>query len=196
MIIFNECINLDYLKNRKNALTLKKVYYFLSLILINDIGYLCYRYDTKTKSTTKEMKQRYYCMMQTIWSGTDQIIDAFYGDHLATLKDILVRFKNLLGNYLKSKITKTIGLPTVKYCADQLHLSANYFGDLIKKETGKTALDHIQLKLIEIAKEKVFDKSKSISEIAYALGFKHPQHFSRMFKSETGYTPLEYRSLN
>jgi AraC-like DNA-binding protein len=111
-------------------------------------------------------------------------------------KDILVRFENLLDNYLKSEITKSIGLPTVKYCADQLHLSPNYFGDLIKKETGKSAQEHIQLKLIDIAKERIFDTSKSISEIAYELGFKHPQHFSRMFKNETGQTPNEYRSLN
>ena len=111
-------------------------------------------------------------------------------------KDILVRFENLLDDYLKSEMTQTLGLPTVTYCADKLHLSPNYFGDLIKKETGKTALDHIQLKLIEIAKERVFDTSKSISEIAYELGFKHPQHFSRMFKNETGQTPNKYRSLN
>lgn len=111
-------------------------------------------------------------------------------------KDILVRFENLLDNYLKSEMTKTTGLPTVKYCADQLHLSANYFGDLIKKETGKSAQEHIQLKLIDVAKDRIFDTSKSVSEIAYELGFKHPQHFSRMFKSETGYTPNEYRSLN
>jgi len=111
-------------------------------------------------------------------------------------KDILVKFENLLDNYLKSELTQNLGLPTVKYCADQLHLSPNYFGDLIKKETGKTPLDHIQLKLIETAKERVFDTSKSISEIAYKLGFKSPQHFSRMFKNETGQTPNEYRSLN
>jgi AraC-like DNA-binding protein len=111
-------------------------------------------------------------------------------------KDILVRFENLLDDYLKSEMTQTLGLPTVTYCADKLHLSPNYFGDLIKKETGKTALDHIQLKLIEIAKERVFDRSKSISEIAYELGFKHPQHFSRMFKNATGQTPNEFRSLN
>jgi len=111
-------------------------------------------------------------------------------------KDIVTRFETLLDNYLKSETIKTAGLPTVKYCADQLHLSPNYFGDLIKKETGKSAQEHIQLKLIEIAKERVFDTSKSISEIAYELGFKHPQHFSRMFKNETGQTPNEYRSLN
>ena len=111
-------------------------------------------------------------------------------------KDILVRFENLLDMYLRSELTKTIGLPTVKYCADQFHLSSNYSGDLIKKETGKSAQEHIQLKLMETAKERVFGTSKSISEIAYELGFKHPQHFSRMFKNETGQTPNEYRALN
>ena len=111
-------------------------------------------------------------------------------------KDILVRFENLLDDYVKSELSKTIGLPTVKYCAEKLHLSPNYFGDLIKKETGKSAQEHIQFKLIDYAKERIFDKSKSISEIAYELGFKHPQHLSRMFKSRTGQTPNEYRSLN
>jgi len=93
-------------------------------------------------------------------------------------------------------MTKNIGLLPVIYYADQLDLTPNYFGDLIKKETGKSAQEHIQLKLIEIAKERVFDTSRSISEIAYELGFKHPQHFSRMFKKSTGSTPNEYRLLN
>ncbi len=69
-------------------------------------------------------------------------------------KDILVRFENLLDNYLKSEMAKTTGLPTVKYCADQLHLSANYFGDLIKKETGKSAQENIQLKLMKLPKRE------------------------------------------
>jgi len=111
-------------------------------------------------------------------------------------KDILVKFERLLDNYFHSEITQIHGLPTVKYCAGLLNLSANYFGDLIKKETGRSAQEYIQLKLIDIAKERIFDTSKSISEIAYGLGFKHPQHFSRMFKNETGYAPNEYRSLN
>jgi AraC family transcriptional activator of pobA len=87
-------------------------------------------------------------------------------------------------------------LPSVSYCSDQLHLSANYFGDLIKKETGKSAQEYIQNKVIEVAKERIFDTGKSISEIAYELGFKHPQHFARMFRKETGKSPTEYRIMN
>jgi len=111
-------------------------------------------------------------------------------------KDILVKFELLLDTYFQSEHVQTAGLPTVKYCADQLHLSPNYFGDLIKKETGKSAQENIQLKILNIAKDMIFDRSKTLSEIAYELGFKHPQHFSRMFKNETGYTPNEYRLLN
>jgi len=77
-----------------------------------------------------------------------------------------------------------------------LNLSASYFGDLIKKETGKTAQESIQSKIIELAKEKIFDHSKSVSEIAYELGFKYPQHFTRLFKQRVGQTPNEYRLLN
>ena len=89
-----------------------------------------------------------------------------------------------------------IGLPSVAYCADELHLSPNYFGDLIKKETGKTAQEHIQFKLIDIAKERIFDTGKTVSQVAYELGFKYPQHFARLFKQRVGYTPHEYRLLN
>lgn len=113
-----------------------------------------------------------------------------------THKGSLEKFENLLQNYFQSDKPQTIGLPSVGYFADQLHLSTNYLGDMFKKETGKTVKEHISLKLIDIAKEKIFNKNKSITEIAYELGFKYPQHFTRLFKNETGYTPNEYRSLN
>ena len=111
-------------------------------------------------------------------------------------KDTLSSFESLLNDYFKSDKPLKFGTPTVAFCAEQLHLSANYFGDLIKKETGKTASEHIQTKLIDIAKEKVFDTGKTISEIAYELGFQYPQHFSRLFKKVVGVTPNEYRMLN
>jgi len=111
-------------------------------------------------------------------------------------KGVLEKFEGLLDSYFQSNKPQTLGLPSVAYCADQLHLSANYFGDLIKKETGKSAQEYIQLKVIDLAKEKVFDTSKSISEVAYELGFKYPQHFSRLFKTRVGQSPQEYRMQN
>lgn len=86
--------------------------------------------------------------------------------------------------------------PNFINCAKELNLSPNYFGDLIKKETGKSALEFIQTKLIDAAKDRIFEKDKSLSEIAYGLGFKYPPHFSRVFKQHVGVTPQEYRSSN
>jgi AraC-like DNA-binding protein len=111
-------------------------------------------------------------------------------------KDILTRFERMLYNYFESDKPQTAGLPAVSYCADELHLSPNYFGDLLKRETGKTPLEYIQLKVMSMAKEKILNSNKSVSEIAYELGFKYPQHFTRAFKKFTGHSPLEYRSLN
>lgn len=111
-------------------------------------------------------------------------------------KGILEKFEKLLNDYFSSDNPQTIGLPSVAYFAEELHLSANYFGDLLKKETGKSAKEYIHNKVINIAKNKIANSDKTMSEIAYELGFKYPQHFSRMFKSETGFTPNEYRSLN
>jgi len=108
-------------------------------------------------------------------------------------KGVLERFENLLQEYFT---TEQGQLPSVSWCAGQLNLSANYFGDLIKKETGRCAQEYIQDKVIDMAKEKVFDMEKSISEVAYELGFKYPAHFTRLFKQKVGVTPNEYRRLN
>lgn len=108
--------------------------------------------------------------------------------------DVLTRFEDLLDGYYKKGMARREGLPTVKYFADNLCLSSNYFGDLVKRETGRTAREHIQLKLVDIAKERVLDPSQNISSVAYELGFQYPQHFTRLFKKVTGYTPQEYRS--
>jgi AraC-like DNA-binding protein len=112
------------------------------------------------------------------------------------LKGILERFENLLNEYFQSEKSQTIGLPSVASCAGELNLSPNYFGDLVKKETGKTAQEYIHAKVIDVAKERIFDQNKSVSEIAYELGFKYPQHFTRLFKQRVGVAPNEYRNLN
>jgi AraC-like DNA-binding protein len=111
-------------------------------------------------------------------------------------KGTLEKFEQLLNDYFQTDKPQTIGLPSVASCADELHLSAGYFGDLIKKETGKTAHEYMQSKVIDVAKERIFDKSKSVSQVAYELGFKYPQHFTRLFKQWVGQSPNEYRMLN
>ncbi len=110
--------------------------------------------------------------------------------------DVLQKFEEVLNDYFDSEKPKTLGLPSVTYCAEIVHLSTNYFGDLIKKETGKTALEYIQLKLLNKAKQKILENKESISEIAYELGFKNPTHFTRLFKQKVGMTPGEYRNMN
>lgn len=108
-------------------------------------------------------------------------------------KDILTQFESLLNEYFERDTPDRSGLPAVSHFARQLHLSANYFGDLVKKETGKTAMEFIQDKIIALSKDRIFDSHKTISEIAYELGFKYPSHFTRLFKNRVGKSPTEYR---
>lgn len=110
-------------------------------------------------------------------------------------KDALSRFEQLLDAYFESDKPQMVGLPSVQHFAEQLHLSANYFGDLIKKETGKSAQEYIQLKTIDKAKDKLYNPEKSVNEVAYELGFKYPHHFSRMFKKVVGCSPTDYRMM-
>jgi AraC-like DNA-binding protein len=126
--------------------------------------------------------------------------DRFYDRQFITRdnanKGILEKFEELLNSYYSSEQPQKYGQPSVGYFAETLHLSANYFGDLIKKETGKSAREYIQNKVIETAKNKMFSADKTVSEIAFELGFKYSQHFNRLFKNKTGHTPNEYRALN
>ena len=110
--------------------------------------------------------------------------------------DSLTKFEQLLDEYFRSNLPVQDGLPSVKYFADKIYLSPNYFGDMIKKETGMTPQEHIQMKVIELAKEHIVETDETISEIAYTLGFQYPQHLSRLFKKRVGCTPNEYRLQN
>ena len=126
--------------------------------------------------------------------------DRFYDRQFITRdninKGILEKFEELLNSYFSSDMPQKVGVPSVAWFAYELHLSANYFGDLIKKETGKSAKDYILDKIVNVAKSKTYNSNKTVKEIAYELGFKYPQHFTRLFKNATGYTPNEFRSLN
>lgn len=108
-------------------------------------------------------------------------------------QDVLTRFEALLEDYFNNDRALHDGLPTVKYIAENCYLSPNYFGDLVKKETGRTPQELIQNKVMDLAKNELLSSQKTINEIAYMLGFQYPQHFNRYFKKSTGMTPGEFR---
>ncbi len=111
-------------------------------------------------------------------------------------QDHISDFEQLLKGYFSSEKPLELGLPTVKYCGEALHMSPNYLSDLLRKETGKSAKDHINTFIVNRAKNELLGSTSAISEIAYHLGFEYPQHFSKLFKSKTGMSPAKYRGLN
>ncbi|BAV04853.1 Helix-turn-helix domain-containing protein [Filimonas lacunae] len=126
--------------------------------------------------------------------------DRFYDRQFLTRRnvnnDLVQRFEKLLRDYFAQDTLVETGQPEVKHIANQLNISPNYLSDLLKKYTGKTTQEHIHLQLTEKAKSLLLSTSKPVSEIAYELGFLHPSHFTKLFKSGTGLSPRDYRNKN
>ncbi len=124
--------------------------------------------------------------------------ERFYERQFLTRKksnyELIERFEKALIDYFKSEKTSENGIPTVTSLAEQLNISPNYLGTLLRLHTKQNTQQHIQNKLLEIAKERLSTTNLSVSEIAYELGFEHPQSFSKLFKSKTNLTPLEFRA--
>jgi AraC-like DNA-binding protein len=108
-------------------------------------------------------------------------------------KDFVSRFEKLLKEYFHAEKAIELGIPSVSYFSDEMNMSANYLSDMLKKETGESAKGHINKMIVERAKSALLNSSVSVSEIAFGLGFEHPQSLTRLFKSKTGMTPNEYR---
>jgi AraC family transcriptional regulator, transcriptional activator of pobA len=111
----------------------------------------------------------------------------------AASKDLLQKLEAILEGYFNDETAMRQGLPTVQWLAERLHVSAHYLSDMLRSLTGQNAQQHIHQKLIEVAKEKLSTSDLSVSEIAYSLGFEFPQSFSRLFKTKTQLSPLEFR---
>ena len=109
---------------------------------------------------------------------------------------MLTRFEQELNAYFSGNRAEREGLPSVKYFAERCFLSPNYFGDLIKRETGRTPQDYIQARIIGLAKDMLLDTRQTVNEISFRLGFQYSQHFNRYFKRITNMTPTEYRKMN
>ncbi|WP_295791762.1 helix-turn-helix domain-containing protein [Mucilaginibacter sp.] len=111
----------------------------------------------------------------------------------AVSSDLLQKLEEILDGYFNTEQSLSQGIPTVQYLAEKLNISPSYLSDMLRALTGQNAQQHIHHKLIEKAKERLSTTSLSVSEVAYELGFEHPQSFSKLFKTKTNLSPLEFR---
>jgi len=157
-------------------------------------------------SIVKQMEKEYFTNIDhyshdLIISNIELLLNycrRFYGRQFITRnnqnKDTIVRFEELITDYFNTQKISDNGIPTVKYCAENLNLSPNYFSDLLKSETGKNAQEHIHYHLLEKAKTLLLSTDKTVNEIAFELGFEYAQNFSKLFKRKTGIAPTEFRN--
>ncbi|MBP3510623.1 MAG: helix-turn-helix transcriptional regulator [Prevotella sp.] len=141
----------------------------------------------------KHTKQIIASTIETMLNYCTRFYDRQFITREIPNRGILSRFEKTVHQWFESGKAREFGLPTVQMCASEACLSPNYFGDLIKKELGKTAQEYIRLYVIDRAKELIAENELNVSEIAYELGFKYPHHLTRVFKKVTGITPNEYR---
>ena len=134
--------------------------------------------------------------LELLLSYCARFYDRQFLTRMKASNDVVEKFERVLTEYFAQNTLVELGMPDVKYFASQLNLSANYLSDLLSKYTGKSTQEHVHLKLIDKAKSMLWSTENPISSIAYDLGFEHPSHFTKLFKSKTGYSPKEYRGLN
>ena len=197
-------IHPDFLWNTTLAKTIKQYEYFD--YSINEALYLSAKEEKKIIGIIKNIRQEYQLNIdkfsqQIIISQIETLLnfsERFYHRQFITRKkvnhQILNRLEDVLTKYFNNDDLIEKGVPTVQFIAETLNISPNYLSDLLKVLTGQSTQQHIHNKLIEKAKEKLSTTDLSISEIAYELGFEHPQSFTKLFKSKTSFSPLEFRN--
>jgi len=134
--------------------------------------------------------------MELLLNYCSRYYERQFNTRTAHNKDIVAHMEALLKDYYTSGQLLETGPPSIQYFAEKVHLSPNYLSDLLKKETGRSAKDHINDFLVDKAKTLLLSSTDSVSGIAYTLGFNYPHYFSRLFKSKTGMTPQQYRESN
>ncbi len=194
----------DFLWNTPLAKTIRQYEYFD--YAVNEALFLSEKEEIIITGIMQNIQQEYHSNIDKF--SQDIIIaqlelllnycDRFYHRQFITRKianhQVLDRLESLLADYFKNDALATQGLPTVAYIADALNVSPGYLSGLLKTLTGQSTQQHIHNSLIEKAKEKLSTTALSVSEIAYGLGFEHPQSFSKLFKTKTNLSPLEFRA--
>ena len=194
----------DFLWNTPLARTIKQYEYFD--YSVHEALFLSDKEETAIIGILQNIRQEYQSNIdkfsQNIQIAQLELLlvhaDRFYHRQFLTRQitnhKILDRLEELLNDYFSSDDLVNKGLPSVQHIAETLNVSPNYLSDLLKVLTGQSTRQHIHDKLIEKAKERLSTTDLSVSEIAYELGFEHPQSFSKLFKSKNGMSPLKFRT--
>jgi len=197
-------IHADFLWNTPLARKIKQYEYFG--YATNEALFLSDKEEMLMNGIIENIKQEYdanidkfsqdviIAQLELLFTYAQRFYERQFITRKITNHQILSRLENVLTDYFNKEDLISRGLPTVQYVADTLHISGKYLGTLLKQLTGQTTQQHIHEKLIERAKEKLSTTELSVSEIAYALGFEHSQSFSKLFKTKTKQSPLEFRA--
>jgi AraC family transcriptional regulator, transcriptional activator of pobA len=196
-------IHPDFLWNTPLAKTIKQYEFFGYSVY--EALYLSDKEETMLTGIAKNIEQEYHANIdrfsQNVIIAQLELLltysERFYQRQFITRKianhEILTRLEDLLSDYFNSGTLAQQGLPSVTYIATTLNISPGYLSGLLKSLTGRSTQQHLHDKLIEVAKEKLSTTNLSVSEIAYELGFEHLQSFSKLFKTKTNLSPLEFR---
>lgn len=196
-------IHPDFIRNYPLSKTIKNYGYFS--YAVNEALHLSEKEEAMIALTMQNILQEYNSVIDSysqdvIISHIELLLNysnRFYNRQFITRKnagnDLLIKLEGLLSDYFNSDKVLKKGLPTVQYISEKLNISSNYLSDMLRSLTGQNTQQHIHNKLIEKAKELITTTSLSVSEIAYQLGFEYPQSFSKLFKSKTAVSPLEFR---
>lgn len=196
-------IHPDFLWNTSLASKIQQYEYFG--YAVSEALFLSEKEETAIDNIIYNIRQEYHSNIdkfskQIIISQIESLLnyaERFYHRQFITREkanhQLLSRLEEVLVNYFNTEKLVAKGLPTVQFIADELNVSVSYLSSLLKVLTGQSTQQHIHDKLIEKAKEKLSTTDLSVSEIAYGLGFEHPQSFNRLFKTKTHLSPLEFR---
>ena len=196
-------IHPDFLWNTPLAKKIKQYEYFG--YATNEALFLSYKEETMINGIIENIRQEYnanidkfsqdviIAQLELLFTYAQRFYERQFITRKITNHQILGKVEEILDQYFNNSDHRSEGLPTVQFIADSLHISVKYLGSLLKQLTGLTTQQHIHEKLIEKAKEKLSTTDLTVSEIAYELGFEHSQSFSKLFKTKTKQSPLEFR---